>query len=85
MPLISCIELGVDMVGSLIEIPRIEVPADILESPIAIPDISGIPISSPRPTPAWRMDSGRHCTLPYPFARMLSTQNGKAPVLKYWA
>jgi hypothetical protein len=42
-------------------------------------------MSMPRPVPAARMDSGRHSTLPYPFARRLSTQLGNAPVSKYWA
>lgn len=39
--------------------------------------------STPRPGPDSRMASGRHCTLPWPLARMLSTHDGNAPVLLY--
>lgn len=81
---VSGVALAIDIFGSFIDIPCIAAVDDILVLPVTIPDIPGIPISSPRPTPAWRMDSGRHSTFPYPFARILSTQNGNAPVLKYW-
>jgi hypothetical protein len=51
-----------------------------------IPDILAWELGlSPRPAPAWRMYWGRHCTRPSPFASMLSTQFGNAPVSKYCA
>jgi len=81
---ISGIALAIDIFGSFVDIPCIAGADDKVVLPVAIPDIPDIPVSSPRPTPAWRMDSGRHSTFPRPFARMLSTQNGNAPVSKYW-
>jgi hypothetical protein len=44
-----------------------------------------LPGSIPRSGPHSRMLSGRHCTLPLPLAKILSTQDGKAPVSIYRA
>ena len=52
----------------------------VLAEPCAMVEAA---MSMPKPVPAARMDSGRHCTRPYPFANRLSTQLGNAPVLKY--
>jgi hypothetical protein len=56
-----------------------EASVDIFMEPLPMEFVE----SSPRPTPAWRMYSGRHSIRPSPFARRLSTQCGNAPVLKY--
>ena len=76
--------LTIDTFGSFVDIPCIGGVDNIVVVPVSIPDIADIPVSSPRPTPACRMDSGRHSTFPWPLARILSTQNGNAPVSKYW-
>lgn len=45
-------------------------------------DCSG---SIPSPGPDSRMLSGKHSTLPWPLAKMLSTHDGNAPVFRYLA
>lgn len=58
-------------------------------APITIGTVSGscgslaIVDWRPSPGPAWRILSGKHWTLPFPFAKRLSTHWGNAPVLKY--
>lgn len=81
---ISGIALVIDIFESFVDIPGIAGVDNVVVLLVTIPDIPELPVSSPRPTPACRMDSGRHSTFPRPFARILSTQNGNAPVSKYW-
>jgi len=77
------VALDVDMIVLLVASLCVAGVADATVSPETIPDISDIPASSPRSTPAWRIDLGRHWTFPCPLAKILSTQKGNAPVLKY--
>lgn len=54
----------------------------VVDCPSVVVGSSG---SIPSPGPDSRMLSGRHCTLPWPLAKMLSTHDGKAPVSRYRA
>lgn len=52
----------------------------VLAEPCAMVEAA---VSMPRPVPAARKDSGRHCTRPYLLASRLSTQLGNASLSKY--
>lgn len=54
----------------------------VADAPGAVVMFAG---SIPSPGPDSRTLSGRHCTLPWPLAKILSTHDGKAPVLIYRA
>jgi hypothetical protein len=53
-----------------------DIPESVAGLRLCIPDIVKEEDASPipNPVPAWRTYWGRHCTLPSPFARRLSTQ-----------
>lgn len=61
---ISGIALATGKFASFVDNPCTAAIDDIVLLPVTIPDVPGIPASSPRPKPAWRMDSGRHSTFP---------------------
>ncbi len=61
---ISGTGLAIDMFGSFVDIPCIAAVDNIVVLPVPTPEIPGISVSSPRPTPACSMDSGRHSTFP---------------------
>lgn len=77
----SCISLRFIM-SRLDKLDRCGISGMVVDCPVAVVMFSG---SIPSPGPDLRMLSGRHCTLPWPLAKILSTHDGKAPVLIYRA
>lgn len=84
--------MGVSMVMSctslrfIMSMPGMLDMSDILDVAVDRPGTAAEFVGSiPSPGPASRTLWGRHWTLPLPLAKILSTQAGKAPVLRYRA
>lgn len=69
------------MVEALMSI-RLSIPDIVVNIWLMDADVRIAPRCSDIPA-AWSIELGRHSTLPCPLAKMLSTQFGNAPVLKY--